>query len=273
MKRVTQQHLRTHGFTTAQYRRLHPSTTRAAPSGARIEDGPPPGAVASIAPGTLDTITDELLADAGFVRRLADEVGGALFTGSVRHRLRVALVSMIHTRLAMHGEAVQLLDKARKEVSQPWRLEQGGPNGGPTDTKDLINVLHAALAEVKTSEDLLLRTVKTAIDESKQDKHDPTIQSDLDRFTGEAERIPVPSGLTPSEREGIRNLMSMLERSVQVTRHIEGTATVSPARDADEAPADSAADGSPPTTDTPTPEEPEMTNTQESGSTDPILDF
>ena len=238
---ITAEHLRTHGFTITRYRRAFGSLTRATAT--------QPVATGRVADRqTVASLADRIVHDPEVIRELAGEVSEAIFGSSLRDALRLSLVSVITERLRAHGEATAALAQVRKELSAEWRTTQGGPNGAPTPTKDLLGMASVLNQEVRSGEELLLKTVKLALEEQRTYKGSGMVEGGLpDRFTGEGEHLPVPAELTSQDRETIRTLWGMFDRAVTAQRSltvdVTPTSTVRPAGDLSaklKAPAESA---------------------------------
>jgi len=141
---------------------------------------------------------------------MADEVASYIIAGPLRDRLRQALLGLISARLELHGQAVARLDAVNRELGEEWRVAQGGEDGGPTPTKDLLGIAQQTLQEIRTGEDLVLKAVKLAIDEAKTPPAAVAAGSPLDAYSGQDEVIDVPASISPAERETVRNLLSAL---------------------------------------------------------------
>jgi hypothetical protein len=163
-------------------------------------------------------IAQRIITDPQVIRDLAGEVSEAIFSTSLREQLRLSLVSTIAQRLDSHGKATSALNEVREELTQRWRIAQGGEHGQPTPTKELVAIHQALNIEVRATEDLLSRTVKMAIDEFRAQKG--TVGGGLDplRFTGSAEALPIPAAVGPSDREAIRQLWGMFDKAIQERR-------------------------------------------------------
>jgi hypothetical protein len=235
MQEVTAAHLRAEGWTLSRYRRAFPaaptrttptrarrlrtSAPQAADTGSPTRASDPVGGIPAERYTNLDAlaIARRIIEDPEVIRSLADEVSETIFSSSLRERLRFALVGTIAR-----------LEEVRTELTQEWRVTQGGPNGGPTPTKDLV-AIHASLAqEVAKGEELVLKAVKLAIDETKgrEAAHAQDGLLDVGRFSGTAGRLPVPAELSSSERETIRTLMDMMRRAVEAKRALTIPAVV-----------------------------------------------
>jgi hypothetical protein len=161
-------------------------------------------------------LASHLVSEPQFIATLADEVSEAIFSGPLRDRLKLSLVSLLSSRMQSHGEASALLQKVRQELSAPWRLTQGGELGAATDTRELINMAMQMHTEVSRAEETLLKTIKLAIDESKgRDKLDAA-RGGLAPYTGDAEIIPIPADLSAEERETVRSLLSALTQGARL---------------------------------------------------------
>ena len=218
-KRLTKAHLQTHGYTAARYARLF-SQDASAPPVSRARTGLPAGcsngessasSSRQAPPGELvRVVASHLEARPEFVASLADEVAAYIMAGPVRDRLRVALLGLISARLELHGQAVARLDATNRELGADWRITQGGENGGPTPTKDLVGIASQTLAELKTGEDMVLKAIKLAIDEAKTPPAQVAAGSPLDQYSGRDEVLQVPSSISAAERETVRTLLSSL---------------------------------------------------------------
>jgi hypothetical protein len=183
-------------------------------------------------------IAQRIVTDPQVIRDLAGEVSEAIFSTSLREQLRLALVSTIAQRLDAHGKASAALAEVRSELTERWRIAQGGQNGQPTPTKDLVSI-HAALnVEIRQTEELLTKTVKMAVDEFRSQKGNVNIGGGLDplRFTGSAEALPIPPSVGPGDREAMRQLWGMFDKAIVANRTINAQHTSSaPAVAEDEA--------------------------------------
>lgn len=212
---ITAEHLRTHGFTLTRYRRVYLAPTRA-PGGSPARSDDP---AAPTDRQTVATIAERIVHDPDVIREMAGEVAEAIFGSSLRDALRISLVSVVSERLKAHGHAVNALNQVREELAQPWRTQQGGPNGTPTPTKDLLGMASVLNTEVKTGEELLLKTIKLAVEEWRSHKGAGAVEGGLpDRFTGDGERLPVPAQLSAQDRETIRTLWGMFDKAVTTKR-------------------------------------------------------
>lgn len=209
------------------------------PSGSQSIPSRSPLSTSTTLPAVLtNNLIDELLRNPVFMSRAADEVGEAIFNGEGRARLRASLQTLLVTRMVAYGEAAALFERVQKELAQPWRLQQDAETGLPAATQDVVSMGHMLLAEMRTSEDLVIRGIKLALDEEKSRGELGGTEGPLDatRFSGAAERVPIPADLTPQDREAVRNLITGLNRFVERRRAI----TVAPAQQAAPRPSDSA---------------------------------
>lgn len=239
MPSVTPGHLREHGLTVARYERLYGE--RLAPSRAeRVAIAGPSrgGAVSDPAiPGesdppavTVDAVAERLLDKKVWLSCLADEVQERMMTGPLKTRLNALLVTMLYQRSAIHGEALAILHPALAELQQEWRLAQGGENGAPTDTDVLLRIVDRAAKIVSDSEDAVQKTIKLALEEQKAstlfaDGVGPTL------YQGTGEKLDMPSGIPTSDRETIRNLLSLIGKATEEARTVDLIATRVPEGD------------------------------------------
>jgi len=113
--------------------------------------------------------------------------------------------------MAMHADAVGRLARIDQELEQPWRIEQGGPNGGATRTADLVAMHAATHNEIVKAEEMVLKAARLALDERKAQD---AAQAPAFSYSGEAEAIAIPTNLSPADREGLRALMGNLTKYV-----------------------------------------------------------
>lgn len=210
---LTRKHLAKHGLTPAQYGRVYGATTpaQATQPHTRPQD-------ASLAP--LDTHsgvplhTVQQLADAcaespEFLSKLATDVGAHLLGGHTRGLLAASLGAVIATRLKQAGSAAARLQEVNTELAQSWRLEQGGENGGPTPTRDVLLMQQAAASELDRASEAILRAGKLAIDERRGQSGEALGDAPLDRYTGARDAIALPDDVGPGERA---IMLALLER-------------------------------------------------------------
>jgi hypothetical protein len=186
---------------------------------------------------TVLDIARRIVTDPQVIRDLAGEVSEAIFSTSLREQLRLALVSTLAQRLDAHGKATSALSEVREELTQRWRILQGGENGQPTPTKELVAIHQALTHEVGKTEDLLSKTVKMAIDEFRSQKGNVSPGGGLDplRFQGTGEALPIPASIGPQDREAMRQLYSLFDSAITQRRTLD--AEVSGSRAAADLPA------------------------------------
>lgn len=159
-----------------------------------------------------EQVAAELMKSGEIARRITPEVEKQILA-KYRAGIAAAAMSMIQVRLSMHGKAVQLLDEARAQLSQKWRLEQGGEGGAPTPIPHLVSMVHTALAEVKTSEELTIKTLKIMVDEQ---KNADTPANNFTTLDAEAYKtVPIPETLDSRQRENMRRLMTVWAKAIQ----------------------------------------------------------
>lgn len=232
-------------MTVAQYEQVfRTGCAPAAPSGTQLA---PPGfegvqrkralPAPPIDPALVQATAAQLLDSDDFVAALADETGELLFTGHFRERLRTSLAMLLAKRMDLHASALAHLKRVREELDQPWRLTSGGKDGEPTPTPHLIGMAGEAHHEVARSEEALLKTIRLALEEGRQNKEAIAALGGRPSFTGDAEAIPVPPELDAAERETVRSLLHLLRREVEARaekRREPIDVTPSPADTADE---------------------------------------
>lgn len=230
--RLSSRHLAKHGLTRAQYLvtfALKPSD---------IGDATPTSVytaavgLASTEQAQLKTLTDQVVAElvksGELARRVSPEVEKQILT-NYKTQVAAACMALVESRLKMHGKAVALLEDARSQLSEKWRLEQGGENGGPTPIPHLVSIVHSALAEMKTGEELLVKTLKLAIDEQKSVEAAPP---NFGKLTVDAlKTLPIPDALDSSQRENMRKLMDVFGRGLKSGAIVDAAARVVPTRE------------------------------------------
>jgi len=220
--KLTAKHLRSHGMSIAQYQRVFssPCAPQPSPSPAPPTQGwdayhlerasPAP----QLDPALVSATANALVESDDFVAKLADETSELLFSTHFKEQLRHALGRLLGRRMELHAQATAHLDRVRRELDQPWRIEAGGKDGEPTPTPHLIGMAGEAHHEVVKSEEALLKTIRLALEESRQNKEVLAALGGRPSFTGEGESVPVPPELDAAERETIRSLVHMLQQEV-----------------------------------------------------------
>jgi hypothetical protein len=265
--KLTVAHLNVHGLTIesycatysvsrAKFRAGRPPTGRAS----ALDRAPLEDALVSIAHdprGRAElaaAVSRELLAKGRLAAELAGDVERAIVAGPLRGTLTAALVQLMATRLEMHGKAAATLDALRAELSQPWRREAGGDEGGPTPTRDLVALTQTAIADLKATDDEILKVLKLAVEEARSGPAGVTSLGGA-LPTAAATGVPIPTDLTPAERETMRGLASMLKRGLEARRALGDLRTAVPAEAVVVSPATSSGSGPalPATTPAPAP--------------------
>jgi hypothetical protein len=154
-------------------------------------------------------------------------VAATIFSSSLRDQLRLALCSTLSARLELHGRAVAHLAALREELAQPWRASDGGKDGDPTPTPHLVAMAGEAHHEVVKTEEALLRAIKLASEEARDQKQTLDGLGSRPAFTGEAEVIPVPPELSPGERETVRSLLGLLRQEMSARAELRREAACS----------------------------------------------
>lgn len=240
MPTVTAAHLRTHGYTVKRYERMFGARRPLAMSGRSDQsllkaDQSPERSAA------ITELAERLGRDKVWLDTLTDEVGERMLNGPMRLRLTSLCATMLMHRAQVHAGAMTVMSAALNELQEDWRVTQGGKDGAPTPTEELLRVVEKAGKVVRDSEEAVQRTMKLALDEQRTaseyaDGIGPTL------YQGKAEKLNLPKGLTSGDRETMRGLLSILGRATAEARTI----------DVQQVPADSAAttlylpDGTPP---------------------------
>jgi len=259
LSRMTVNHLRGHGLTRERYRRIYealPDPT----VGSVVQriSGSPDQSPRSRPLTTVDKLARRISSSAAFLDTLAAEVSDhILHAAPLRRQVALAAAQVIQARMAIHADAVGRLSAISDELGQPWRVDQGGSNGGPTPTKDLVAMAMQAHAEIVKAEEMVLKSAKLALEEQKAQD---SAKAPTFTFSGAAENIAIPKDLSPADREGLRALMGNLTKYVDASRKardaitVEAKALPAPSTDTD-APADGADALA---TDSPTTEAPDL---------------
>jgi hypothetical protein len=200
--------LRTHGFSLTQYRRAY-----YAPHAPRRASRATAGLAGDGTLALSSEILERVAGDQHLLARLADEVAEAIFSGPTLERLRISLFMLITQRMELVAKSAADFERCRAELTQAWRLQQGGPDGGPTSTKDLAEIAKLLSKEVHQGEELLVKTVRLALEEARLRGPASGLDAGLStRYTGSAEVLQVPADCSAAERETIRTLFGMVVR-------------------------------------------------------------
>jgi hypothetical protein len=208
MDRVSAAHLRTHGYTLQRYDRMYGiRPPRTSTKSGSLTD---PQASNDL----VNAVAERLLHDRVWLSCFSDEVGERMMNGPLRQRLSWLLTTMLAQRATVHGKALAMLSGALTELEEDWRVVQGGEDGGPTSTDELLRMVDRAGKLVKESEDAVQRTIKLALEEQRAesqwaDAAGPTL------YRGDAEKLDMPTGVTTGDREVIRNLLSMIGKHAE----------------------------------------------------------
>ena len=157
----------------------------------------------------IGQLADVVAESPEFLNRLATDVGQHLLHGRTRGLLAAALGATIATRIRQAGDAAARLDVINRELAEPWRLEQGGEDGGPTPTRDVLALHTAAAAELDRASDTIIRAGKLAIDERRGQSGEAAGDAPLDRYTGARDALALPDDVGPGERA---IMLALLER-------------------------------------------------------------
>ena len=161
-----------------------------------------------------------MLDDPEFIRSMSDEVHECLFSGPMRHCLKMSLAAVMMARLEAHGKAMAAMEAVRGELAQPWRIQQGGKDGGPTKTEDLIGMMKVLTAEARQGEELFQKSARLFLEELRANPLGAFAEEH--RFSGREAVVQVPPTSTASEREAVRNFIaSVVDGVSEVTPLIE----------------------------------------------------
>jgi len=172
-------------------------------------------------------MAQRLLDDPEFMRGLSDEVHECLFSGPMRHRLKMSLAAVMMARLEAHGKAMAAMEAVRSELAQPWRIAQGGKDGGPTKTEDLIGMMKVLTAESRQGEELFQKSARLFLEELRANPLGAFAEEH--RFSGREAVVQVPPTSTAAEREAVRNFIATV---VDGVRDVRPLIDITPKRDA-----------------------------------------
>lgn len=219
MPKVSAAHLRNHGYSVQRYERcfgvrrpIHRST-RSDQSLSKPDQSPQRSAA-------IAELAERLGHDKVWLDTLTDEVGERMLNGEMRHRLTAMCATMLMHRAQVHAGAMTVMSSALRELTEDWRVTQGGKDGAPTSTEELLRIVEKAGKVVRDSEEAVQRTMKLALDEQRTaseyaDGIGPTL------YQGKAEKLDLPAGLTPGDRETMRGLLGILGRATAEARTID----------------------------------------------------
>jgi hypothetical protein len=145
---------------------------------------------------------------------VAQTAQGFLFSDKLRERMAMAVLGSMKRRSETVNKLDTLEDSVLAELVDEWRITSGGPNGMPTSTSELIEILRYIDKARKGVEDVALRAAATSVAERKSDMPLTliNIQNDRLREKKEEENINSVSSLqyTPEQREMLRQFANRL---------------------------------------------------------------
>lgn len=271
--KITAAHLNSHGLSIDQYCRTY-SLPRD-----KFSRGRPPGGLATplspltaaghdealalihADPRKVEALSRQVLAallERGtLATELSKDVERGIVTTELRPMLTASLVTIVAGRMEAHGRATETLAALQRELSQPWRREQGGAEGGVTETRDLVAMTQTAIADLKATDEVILKVLKLAVDEQREREKTHPAGDLAEKFQGTS-APPLPADLTPADRETMRGLALMLRKGLEARAKLREAAQAKPAEVLGSSPPSGAAvqvDGAPaaPTSATPTP--------------------
>jgi len=170
-------------------------------------------AVASLPTEVLSPVAtklvEQIMSDESLVRDLTAKIGDGLFGQVMRGTTTKALVTVLQTRLAALERAAHNVNRVNSELFDDWRVTQGREDGGPTPTKDLIDMAKVGQSELRDIAETVLRMGQMAVLDG-QRNIGPNFNIQV--FSGEHEKVVMPEGLTPQRREQMRRLVDRFTR-------------------------------------------------------------
>lgn len=215
--RITKSHVNKHGLSLAQYSKLYGAVRETEVASELAER-----AINS------DEVADLMLANPEIRSGLADGLVAHIFGPGTRARLLSAISIILEGRMTQFSELMQKRAKIAAELFKDWRIQQGGENGGPTPTKDLIAMFATLGQEQSATESLLVRVIQQAVSERKAPMQLLLgIGVHGNAFTGQHEAV---SRLTQQQREQARLLDENLSSGdpAKVARGLLMSAIITP---------------------------------------------
>lgn len=192
-QRITKAHVKTHGLSLAQYKKIYGAVKPVEEAKELAEKAV-----------TSDEVADLMLSNPEIRSGLADGLVAHLFGPGTRARLLSAISVVLEARMAQFSELTAAKAKVVRELFKDWRIKEGGPDGGPTSTKDLITMLATIGNEQSATEGTLIRVLQQAVSERKAPMQLLLgIGLHGNAFTGRHEAV---ANLSQSQREQARML-------------------------------------------------------------------
>lgn len=175
-------------------------------------------------------LVEQIMSDENLVKDLTAKIGDGLFGQSMRGTTTKALLTILQTRLAALEKAAQNVNRVNNELFDDWRVTQGREDGGPTPTRDLIDMAKVGQSELRDIAESILRLGQMAVLDG-QRNIGPNFNIQV--FSGEHEKVVMPEGLTPQRREQMRLLVDKFTRPKRDIQAVIAKARA--LRDADDA--------------------------------------
>jgi len=200
--RITQSHLGlcSPGLCLEEYRRIYGPTSA---------NGLSKSAVVKYAGDIAATVVEQIAGDTELMEDIASRVGQHLFSDNTRGKLLGAAMMMLAERSASYKRHIDRLAVIDDEIFQTHRVEAGGPDGAPTDTKTLLLMGKYQSDRINASENALLKLIKTAVEDRRISAVNVNVKT---TFTGIHEHLHVPPSFDAKQREALRRLGSRLIR-------------------------------------------------------------
>jgi len=154
-------------------------------------------------------LVEQIMGDENLVKDLTAKIGDGLFGQAMRGTTTKALLTILQTRLAALEKAAQNVNRVNSELFDDWRIQAGRDDGGPTPTRDLIDMAKVGQSELRDIAESILRLGQMAVLDG-QRNIGPNFNIQV--FSGEHEKVVMPDGLTPQRREEMRLLVDKFTR-------------------------------------------------------------
>jgi len=147
------------------------------------------------------TVAERILADKGILDSITDRVGQTLFSGKTKEHIIGAVLAALQLRLGTLNVAAERVARLNEELFEDWRLKEGGPDGAPTPTDQLVRMGYLASGDAHNIVDEIIRMANLVVQEN-HGAMAPSVNVNL--FSGLHEKIPMPGDMTPDRREKVR---------------------------------------------------------------------
>jgi len=196
--RITARHVKEHGMTLDEYQSKYGPVTPAALVRVLRDTDTAENILAS----AIRKMSPEELADLQTAARLQ------VFSQERRGAALFAVFGMLKIRMEHFQKSAELASKIQSKLcDEEWRLERH-EDGTPVTTKELIDLGYFAQADMKRTEELLMRLVNMVVQDNKAVVSRPGA-ADHSAFTGEHDGVTLPD-VPSQEREKIRNIFEFV---------------------------------------------------------------